>query len=104
MTEEYSESGAPIFRHTAAEPESVSSADPELIAAVEGHLTRFVGEPTQAWHEVISLYVHIDVHVVEPTDARPAYTLLTSGMSERPMAGPEGALYAELSMVLPPTW
>lgn len=60
MADEKSGSGSPIFRHESAEPVSMSSGDPDLIAAVERHLERFVGEPTQAWHEVASAYVHVD--------------------------------------------
>jgi hypothetical protein len=38
---------------------------------------------------------------VPPTDERPALTVVTSGMSQRPMAG---GGYAELMLILPPTW
>jgi hypothetical protein len=45
------------------------------------------------------------VHVVAPGGERPVYTLVTSGMSERPMATPgAGDVYAELALVLPPFW
>lgn len=36
------------------------------------------------WHELVSDLVHLDVHVAEPTPARPYYTVVTSGMSDRP--------------------
>ena len=48
--------------------------------------------------------MHIDLHIVMPTEERPAITVVTSGMSERPMRSPAGDLYAELMLVLPPTW
>ena len=32
------------------------------------------------------------------------FTLVTSGMSEQPMRSPEGDRFAELMIVLPPTW
>jgi hypothetical protein len=104
VSEERSASGAPIFRHEQAERLSWSGGDPALVEAVNQHVERYVGTPAQVWHEAVSPYVHVAVHVVEPSDDRPAYTLVTSGMSERPMAGPEGDRYAELVMVLPPTW
>lgn len=77
------------------------SGDPELIDAVEAHLTRHVGAPTGVFHECYSPHVHVDIHLVMPTDERPATTLMTSGMAERPMA--DGS-FAELMLVLPPTW
>lgn len=104
MTEEQSASGQPVFRHEASEPASISGGEPELIAAVDEHVTRYVAEPSQTWHEIVSPYVHVDIHVVEPSETRPAFTLVTSGMSERPMTAPDGERYAELFMVLPPTW
>ena len=104
MSEERSGSGAPVLRHEQAESLSWSGGDPALVEAVAQHVERFVGKPAGLASEAVSPYVHVDVHVVEPSDARPAYTLVTSGMSERPMAAPDGDAYAELVMVLPPTW
>jgi hypothetical protein len=49
----------------------------------------------------VSPYVHVDLHLVLPTKQRPAITVVTSGMSERPMPG---NLYGELMLMLPPTW
>lgn len=49
--------------------------------------------------------MHIDVHVVEPTPKRPCLTLITSGMSDRPMAAAsDDDRYAELLICLPPNW
>ncbi|WP_262922976.1 suppressor of fused domain protein [Hymenobacter cellulosilyticus] len=59
------------------------------------------------FHEIISDKVHLDVHVVDPSKDFPFYTLVTSGMSDLPMAVPEGeeeARYAELCVLLPSTW
>jgi hypothetical protein len=58
------------------------------------------------FHELLSDLVHVDIHIVEPTAARNYYTLVTSGMSDRPMAAPEECRecrYAELVISLPPT-
>jgi len=53
------------------------------------------------YHEIVSPHVHVDVHVVVPREDRPVYTLVTSGMSQKPMA--DGS-FAELTITLPPTW
>jgi Suppressor of fused protein (SUFU) len=104
MSPKRSGPGSPIIRHEEwAEPQ-ISGGDPRLIEAIEAHVTEHFGAPTAVWHQIVSLYVHVDVHVVEPTPERPVYTLVTSGMSERPMRSADGDRYAELMMVLPPTW
>ncbi|WP_460350183.1 suppressor of fused domain protein [Actinoallomurus acanthiterrae] len=51
--------------------------------------------------------VGVHVYVIGPTAERPYRTLITSGMSERPMTVPEGAgisPYAELMLCLPGDW
>jgi hypothetical protein len=51
--------------------------------------------------------VHIDVHQVAPTAERPYWTLITSGMSDKPMPAPPGCeewRYAELMLCLPKEW
>src|SRR3954451_3591762 len=104
MGEERSGSGRPIYRHEQSAPGGLSAGDPALVAAIEGHITKHFGEPTTAWHERVSPYVHIDVHIVEPRDDRPVFTLVTSGMSEKPMRANGEELYSELTMILPPSW
>ena len=50
---------------------------------------------------------HVDVHVVMPTDARPYFILVTSGMSNRAMnvpAGYEESARAECFLCLPGDW
>lgn len=47
------------------------------------------------------------MHWVKPTAERPFHTLVTSGMSDKPMTTPdgvEGCEYAELSICLPEDW
>ncbi len=56
---------------------------------------------------VLSDLVHLDVLVVKPTKERPLWTLVTSGMSDKPMNAPEGMedyRFAELVLCLPGTW
>jgi Suppressor of fused protein (SUFU) len=49
----------------------------------------------------VSEYVHLDLLMVEPRDGRPVHTVVTSGMSSKPM---ENGERMELLIVLPPTW
>jgi hypothetical protein len=87
------------------EPEG--ETDHEAAQAVEAHVELHFGKIATVWHEIASDLVHIDVHVVPPTDDRPFHTLVTSGMSDLPMAVPPGAQaseFAELMLCLPPRW
>ena len=93
-----------ILRHEQAAEPTFSGGDADLIEAVDDHVTEHFGAPSNVFHELVSPYVHVDVHVVEPTDERPVYTLVTSRMAERPMQSPFGERYAELMLLLPPDW
>jgi Suppressor of fused protein (SUFU) len=101
MSVERSQGGSRIYRHESPAPAEVVAGDQGLINAVGDHIAKHFGEPDRVLHEIVSPYVHVDLHVVMPTDERPVITVVTSGMSERPMPG---GLYAELMLVLPPTW
>jgi hypothetical protein len=101
MSTERSRSGARIIRHEAAAPAELVAGDEALVAAVDDHITQYFGPVTTVFHEIVSTYVHIDLHLVLPTKERPAITVVTSGMSERPMANGN---YAELMLILPPSW
>jgi hypothetical protein len=101
MSQERSDAGIPIHRHEEVSDGAISSGDPDLVAAIETHVERHIGKPDLVYHELISPHVHVDIHIVMPSQARPAITLVTSGMAERPMA--DGS-HAELMLVLPPTW
>jgi Suppressor of fused protein (SUFU) len=104
--EEISAGGSRIYRHepSDAEPE-LAHGDEELIEAVSDHVERHVGPIAQVFHELISPTVHLDVLRVDPTDERPWYTLVTCGMSAKPMQAPEPELaHAELTLALPPDW
>ena len=100
--------GSKVFRYDNG-PAAFEAAfgDEETINKVTQHIERYVGHDDNVYHEIISDAVHIDVHVVNPTSERNYYTLVTSGMSDRPMRAPKGAeafRYAELVICLPPTW
>lgn len=107
---ERSKSGAPIIRHEQRfrDPEP-SHGDAPHIAALGRHIAKHMGPIENVFHEIASDLVHVDVHVVPPAKKRPFTTLVTTGMSERPMtvpaeAGRHAARRAELLIALPPDW
>jgi len=74
---------------------------------IEKHITTHIGKIDTVWHELISNILHIDVHQIAPTDERPYWSWVTSGMSDLPMPAPEGSEYwrhAELMICLPRDW
>ena len=113
---EVSPGGSNIYRHTGeGKAFEFSAGDFELIEEVSAHMDRVLGPSAQVFHEIISHLVHVDVHIVEPTEARPHFVLYTTGMSERPMTVPEQQMresgadpdafrYAELLIALPRDW
>jgi hypothetical protein len=105
---EYSESGQPIYRHEPKDREfEPAFGDQRAIEAIGRHVGRYVGKVEHVFHEVISDLVHVDVHLVPPQPSRDFVTLVTSGMSERPMTVPpdlDAPAYAELLLCLPSDW
>jgi hypothetical protein len=98
----------PTFRYTEpSKPFEFAIGDSENIEAISAHITRHVGPVETVFHEIISDKVHIDVHIVAPSEKFPFYTLVTSGMSDRAMKAPEKYArfaHAELFICLPPAW
>jgi hypothetical protein len=90
-------------RHTGFTPAAGQRAD----EAIDRHIVSHFGPVAFVLHEFASHLVGVHVYVVGPTEQRPYQTLVTSGMSERPMAVPEGhgiSPYAELMLCLPADW
>ena len=82
-------------------------ADADRMRLIADHIEEQLGPIDYVFHELVSEYVHIDVHRIPPQKNRPYYTLVTSGMSEQPMTVPNGAeslRFAELMICLPPNW
>lgn len=102
----FSLGGSAILHH--AEPRAWSPPEGEMcLEQIAGHIERHLGPIAHVFHEVISDTVHIDVHVVRPTDENPFARLVTSGMSDLPMSTPqeiEPPRFAELIVTLPPDW
>ena len=74
---------------------------------IERHIEKHIGPPTDVLHELIPEDVHVDIHIVPPTKQRNYVTLVTSGMSEHPMAVPKKMAelrFAELMISLPSSW
>jgi hypothetical protein len=82
-----------------------AGGDEGAITAITTHIETHLGPVDWVFHEVVSDLVHIDVHLVKPTPERPHWTLVTSGMSDRPMNAPDASdRYAELFLSLPGDW
>ena len=81
------------------------AGDPDLIDAIAKHVMQWIGPITCVCHENVSKMVHVDLHYVASTQDRPIEVLVTSGMSERPMTGPDGEpVFGELVAILPAGW
>jgi len=82
----------------------------EYLPEIEQHIATYIGSPDQVFHEIVSEFVHIDVHWVKPSAKYPYHILITSGMSDLPMHVPEGLENpndyerAELMVLLPADW
>jgi hypothetical protein len=105
---EKSESGSPIYRYKESEQKEFEGAGGEpSIEEISDHIEKHIGEIEMVFHEIVSEQVHIDVHWVKPTKDKPFHTLVTSGMSDKPMNTPDGVEnceYVELSICLPKEW
>ncbi|MCA9729426.1 MAG: suppressor of fused domain protein [Candidatus Eisenbacteria bacterium] len=82
--------------------------DEPRFQAVFDHVRRRVGRVEHVFHWPGSpSLVHVDVLHVAPSRRRPFHTLVTCGMSQRPMCPPAAASdcrLAELYLCLPPEW
>jgi hypothetical protein len=101
----------PIYRHTEpSEPAEMASYDCRYLDDIERHIAQHIGAQGDVLHEILSLTVHVDVHVIEPSERIPYLTLVTSGMSDLDMTPPssledqESYRLAELIAFLPPDW
>ena len=76
------------------------SVNPAWREARERAYDATFGKCDKVLHEMIPVIPHVDVFRYPPSDARPSFTLVTSGMSDRPMpaepAIPRKLLRAEL--------
>lgn len=74
---EKSESGSPIYKYENYEPKGFEPAiGGNSIDEISDHIEKYIGEIDLVFHEIISDKVHIDVHWVKPTIARPYHTFV----------------------------
>ncbi|WP_138495282.1 suppressor of fused domain protein [Paenibacillus pinistramenti] len=108
MSNEFSESGQPIYRHTERTREFEFAVENEAaLTAISKHVEQHIGPIDYVLHEIISDLIHLDILVVNPSKERNYYTFVTCGMSNLPMTVPEGAedyKFAELMICLPADW
>jgi hypothetical protein len=100
-------SGSPVYRYEARSKSFEAAVDSPDIEKIEQHIEKHIGKIETVYHELVSDLVHIDVFFIKPTPQRNFITLITSGMSHRPMKAPPQAAkfqYAELLICLPPDW
>lgn len=90
---------------TGASDVALIGGDGEAWVAIHEHIETHLGPVESVFHELLSDQLHVDVHLVRPTPERPHWTLVTSGMSDRPMNSPDADdRYAELFLSLPGNW
>lgn len=81
--------------------------DQELRDAIAEHADRHIGGEPWEIGEIVSDQINLRLRIYPPAEDRPYYTIVTSGMSERPMNVPPGMdafARAELVLVLPQEW
>ena len=81
----------------------------EELDVVESHIEKHFGAYANVFHEIVSPDIHLDICIVDPTEERNYYMLVTLGMGAHRMNVPEElAEYklerAELMIALPPDW
>jgi hypothetical protein len=81
----------------------------EEMECIQKHIDTYFGHSKSVFHELISPDIHVDIIIVEPTEERNYYTLVTMGMGARRMNVPdelkgENLERAEVLICLPPDW
>lgn len=108
-----SEDGTPIYEYS--EIKKTGWTIPtfaEHMEEIEEYMNnQYPGRETIVLHEIFSDIVHIDVHVMKPTEEDPYYVVYTTGMSALKMNVPkmkgdskEDYELAELMIYLPENW
>ena len=95
-----------MFKKKKQLPEVYTEAEME---AVEAHIAARFGAFPNVFHEIISPDIHVDICIIEPTQERNYYTLVTMGMGAHRMNVPKELRKhkldrAELFICLPPDW
>lgn len=88
-------------------PLEPAEEDADSRRMIGDHVEKHLGAPEMVIHEIHPAIVHIDILVVGPRPGSDFQTLVTSGMSNKPMVAPAEAYagrFIELMMFLPPSW
>ena len=109
--------GSRLIRHQVPEtPLPVVLEATQYLDEIEAHIEKTIGRAPIVQHEIVSTGIHIDLHIVAPTNLPPSpehpfgtyhYTVVTSGVSSRPMKVPAGypePPLLELMIALPAGW
>ena len=96
-----------VFRRLPGMPKYIYSEKESL--ELEEYVTKTFGEFKYAIHELISLDIHADILVVEPTEEEPFYKLVTYGAGAYKMPVPKeyreyASQYAEYVINIPKDW
>ncbi len=107
--------GSPIYRYEERKDEGLRT--PENVGVYAREVDQrfeelFPGRESRVLHEILSDIVHIDVHVMWPTQEQNFFVLYTTGMSDMPMNLPdeipakdrERFKLSELYLFLPGDW
>jgi hypothetical protein len=87
-------------------PETYTEKELKII---DSHIESAFGKCKTVLHEIVSVDIHVDIYVIEPSKKRNYYTLVTVGMGARkmnvpPELKPDKIDRAELLITLPPDW
>ncbi len=106
--------GAVLYSLSEDEKQSDEGVAPILyrendLAAVEAHIEKYFGKVENVFHEIVSPDIHVDIHIIEPSEQRNYYTLVTTGMGAFLMNIPEEYRHmniarAEVMINLPANW
>ncbi len=87
---EVSEGGSEIIRHTEPTGDHNYESETFYIDDIEEYFNEnFPNRTSEVFHEIVSDIVHIDVHIMMPTEEENFYVLYTTGMSTLAMNMPE---------------
>lgn len=84
--------------------DAANVANVEAAAAIIEHIRAHIGPVDTVFHQLDEDGTAIDIHHVPPGEGRPCHTLVTTGMSDRPMPEGSGVRHAELVLRLPADW
>jgi hypothetical protein len=79
----------------------------EELSAISRHIELHWGPIRSVFHEIASDYVHVDINFVAASSDKPFHSLITSGMSNKPMnvkEASEDCRFSELVLSLPESW